>query len=311
MSPPLPPAPTNPEPLYLAGPTGSGKSSIALALAQAIGDAEIVNADAYQIYRNLDILTASPTAEALALVPHHLYSVLEPSESCDAAAYADRARSCIAEIGARGILPIVTGGTGLYLKALTHGLSDLPPADATLRAELDALPLEELVHRLEQLDPEGAAQTNLKNRRYVQRALEITLQSGHPASEMRTAHKEQITLPFRGVLLIRDREDLYARSDARAHEMVSVGLLQEVAALGSLSPTAKKAIGIAAVRDHLAGKTSREECIVSIQQSTRRYAKRQLTWFKRESGFLTVHLAPDDTPDSAVAQILNLFPELR
>ncbi|MEM7144055.1 MAG: tRNA (adenosine(37)-N6)-dimethylallyltransferase MiaA [Verrucomicrobiota bacterium] len=298
-------------PFYIAGPTGAGKSSVALALAQRCRG-EIVNADAFQIYRGLDIITAKPSPKDLAAVPHHLYSVIDPGDSFNAARFAELARPCIDQILSRDKPALVTGGTGLYLKSLTHGLSDLPQASPELRAELEALPLEELVARLKELDPVGATQTNLANKRYVQRALEITIQSGTPMSTLKTDWQQDAAppAPIHGVVLTRPREELYQRINHRVQTMFDQGAVEEVAGAPALSPTAEKAIGIAEIRALLAGLIDRQTCIEQIQQATRRFAKRQITWFKKEKAFQTICLAPTDTPESTCEKIFRLFPDL-
>src|SRR5688572_14770000 len=161
-------------PYYICGPTASGKSSLALEMAEKL-DGEIVNADAFQLYRGLEIVSAAPSAGELARLPHHLYGVLDPGESADAQLYVKLAKPVIEEIQSRGKTPIITGGSGLYLKFLTHGAAPLPTADAALRAEMDARSLEDLVAQLQQLDPVEAARTALQNRRFVSRALEICI----------------------------------------------------------------------------------------------------------------------------------------
>ncbi len=297
--------------LYLAGATGTGKSGVALELARHTG-AEIVNADAFQVYRGLDILSAKPSAAEQQLVPHHLFSIIPASQSFNAAAFAERARPCIAEILRRGKVPLVVGGTGLYIKALTHGLSPLPAADPGLRTALSSLPSTDLVSWLQAVDPQGAASTNLENPRYVQRALEITLQSGLPMSTVKnewTPGFTRETGSIRGVLLQREREDLYSRINARVVSMIEEGLLDEVRDAGELSATAEKAIGIRDVRRHLAGEITLEECISAIQQATRRFAKRQLTWFNREKEFQSICLTPEDDAKSACARVMELVAE--
>lgn len=283
-------------PFYLCGPTASGKSALALQLAQEC-DGEIVNADAFQLYSGLDSITAAPSAEEQRRVPHHLYGVLAPKDLCDAQRYGEMAQTTIQEILSRGKIPIVTGGSGLYLKFLTHGPSPLPPGNPTLRAELDALPLEELVAELQRVDPVEAAQINQQNRRYVSRAVEIIRLSGRPVSEQRRqwehVQAEKIS-SLRGVVLTMERSLLHQRIAQRTKQMLTSGAIDEVAqARDNLSNTCRKAIGIEQILDHLDGKISLARCEELIVQATRQYAKRQITWFQREK-WLTPLEAPGD-----------------
>ncbi|MBX7206746.1 MAG: tRNA (adenosine(37)-N6)-dimethylallyltransferase MiaA [Verrucomicrobiaceae bacterium] len=301
-----------PSPLYIVGPTASGKSAVALALAERIGG-EIVNADAFQLYRKLDIVTAKPTAQERARVPHHLYDVLDPSENCDAQRYREMAMPLVAEIGAGGRVPIVVGGSGLYLKALTHGLAELPRGDESLRAQFDGMTLEEKTTWLLQLDPNAGMNVNLRNPRYVERALEVCLLTGLPQSELRqtfgTAQPDA-----RGVFLAWDRTQLYERINQRVRSMIEAGLVEEVRRLShesDLSDTSEKAIGIREVRAFLSGQCTLEAAIDAMQQATRRYAKRQMTWFRRETWLQTICLAPETTADSTTQMILELFPDLK
>lgn len=295
--------------LYLVGPTASGKSAVALELAQRIGG-ELVNADAFQLYAGLPVCTAQPSAGEQALVPHHLYGCLSVESSYDAQAYSDRAVPVIAEIAARGRWPIVVGGSGLYIKALTHGLAPLPKGDPAIRERLTKMTSAERVAELLRLDPQAPENVALANDRYVIRALEICLLTGRPQSELRRewASHEPV---FMGVLLQREREDLYQRINTRVLSMVKLGLIDEVQALGEMSMTAEKAIGVGDMRAFLRGEATLEEAVSAIQQASRRYAKRQLTWFKRERGFQTVCLEPDSTATFAVERILELFPCLQ
>lgn len=270
---------------FVCGPTAAGKSARALELARDLGG-EIVNADAFQLYRGLEVLTAAPTAADQALAPHHLYGLLDPGQPVDAMAYLRLVVPVIDDILRRGKRPIVTGGSGLYLKFLSHGPSPLPPGDPSLRAELDALPLDALVTRLRELDPAEAARTDLANRRYVSRALEVCLLAGVPCSTLRDDW-EQATRArasaLRGILLRQPRPELHQRIARRTRAMLDGGAIDEVAALGDIAPGLEKAIGLREIRRHLAGEISRAECADLIDAATRQYAKRQETWFRREA----------------------------
>jgi tRNA dimethylallyltransferase len=269
---------------FVCGPTASGKSARALKLAREL-DGEIVNADAFQLYRDVEILTAAPSAADRELAPHHLYGVLSPDQTVDAMAYLRRVVPVIDAILARGRLPIITGGSGLYLKFLSHGPSPLPPGDPALRAELDAQPLDTLVARLRQLDPVEAARTALGNRRYVSRALEVCLLAGVPCSSLRDDWDQATrarAAALRGIVLTPPRTELHQRISLRTRTMLATGAIDEVAALGEISPGLGKAIGLREIRRHLNGEISRDECAELIDAATRQYAKRQQTWFRRE-----------------------------
>ena len=273
----------------IAGPTAVGKSDIAVNVAERCGG-EIVGADAFQIYRGLEILTAQPSSELRARAPHHLVGEIPLTQSFDVAQYLDAARQRIAEIRARGRVPVVTGGTGLYLRALTRGLADLPGADTALRAELEKESLADLQRRLAELDPLGAAQTDLRNPRRVIRALEVCLLTGRPFSSFR----EQWTAPphgIRGIVLTLDRETLNARIDRRTAAMFAAGVIEEVRAAGAAGPTASQTLGFREIRALLAGDLGQADCIAALQHATRRYAKRQMTWFRRETALESVDLA--------------------
>lgn len=297
---------------YLAGPTGSGKSAVALALAERIGKAAIVNADAFQLYRGYEILSAAPSAEDQKRVPHHLYGALSLEENCDAARFSTLARNTINRLAAEGTVPIVVGGSGLYLKSLTHGLAPTPPGDPELRAQLEDNSLDELVAQYREVDPEGAEATNLKNRRYVTRNLEISLLTGRPASELKREFARNAP-KISAVVITRKREELYDRINRRTESMFSEGVVEEIRALADteLSVTAEKAIGLREIRAHIAGELSEAETIEAIQQATRRYAKRQGTWFRRETAFVEIALGSEENAASVADRILEEFPSLR
>jgi tRNA dimethylallyltransferase len=271
-------------PFYICGPTASGKSSLALKMAAEL-NGEIVNADAFQLYRGLEMISAAPSTDEQAAAPHHLYGVLEPTVAADAQLYVKLARPAIAEIQSRGKTPIITGGSGLYLKFLTHGAAPLPTGEPTLRAEMDARPLEALVEQLRQLDPLEASRTALQNRRFVSRALEICILSGQKASDLRDQWESktaEISSALQGIVIQRSRPDLHARIAQRTRAMLEGGALEEVAALEDISTNCEKAIGFREVRALLAGKIDRATCEERINAATRQYAKRQETWFRRE-----------------------------
>ncbi len=275
-------------PFYICGATASGKSSLALEMAGKL-DGEIVNADAFQLYRGLEIVSAAPAPAQRAQVPHHLYGVLDPGAAADAGSYLRLARPVIEDIQARGKTPIVAGGSGLYLKFLTHGPAPLPTGDAALRAQLDARPLADLVAELEALDPVEAARTALKNRRFVSRALEICLLSGHKASDLRDrweAQTARLAAHLRGCVIHRTRPDLHARIARRTRAMLEGGAIAEVAALTNASANCAKAIGVREIRALLAGEIDRATCEERINAATRQYAKRQESWFRREHWLL-------------------------
>ena len=294
-------------PIYLAGQTASGKTGVSIELARRLGSASVVSADAFQIYRGLEILTAAPSPREQSAVPHSMVSIFDIGEECDAARFARLAKDEITRISAAAV-PIVVGGSGLYLKAITHGFAPTPPGDEDLREKMEKRTLAELVAKYEKLDPAGAATTNLKNRRYVIRNLEICLLTGKPASQIKDTW-ENAAPKFRGIFLRRDREDLYERINRRTKEMFREGVIREVEGLsGPISATAAKAIGLGEIQSLLAGEISESECIARIQQMTRRYAKRQETWFRRESQFRPVNCSPDATPAEIADQIFKIFP---
>ena len=268
-------------PIFILGPTGCGKSAIAVQVSQRLGNAEIVSADAYQVYRAMPILTAAPGLEEQQGVVHHLIGTMNVSENNDAATHARAAQTCIREIQQRGNVPIITGGSGLYVKFISHGISPAPPSDAALRAELTALPLEECVRRFQEADPEGAAATDLHNPRYVVRNLEIVLLGGKPLSYWRNNWQPDACGP--GFTLVRDVAELDARIARRATTMLEQGAIDEVAALpAALSPTAAKTLGLSLIQQHLNGELTRPELEAALALTTRQYAKRQRTWLRRE-----------------------------
>ena len=275
---------------FIVGPTATGKSELAADVAHEIG-AEIVSADAFQIYQGLDRLTAKPDGSTLAKAPHHLIGIVPLGEEMNAEKFRRLALRAVDEINSRGTLAIVVGGSGLYIKTLTHGLAPLPESDPELREKLNAMSLDDLRSQLVEVDPETARKIDLKNRRRVIRALEICSLTGKPVSAQRLCegalHSEAAT----GVFAFRDRQELYERINQRVEMMFERGVIEEVRTAGETSQTASQMIGLREIRELLAGKKSIPQCIAEIQQATRRYAKRQLTWFRRQTNFLPLNLS--------------------
>jgi tRNA dimethylallyltransferase len=273
---------------FIVGPTAAGKSELAAEIARELGG-EIVSADAFQIYRGLDLLTAKPDQSTLSKAPHHLIGSVRLTEEMNAEKYRAAADKVIHEIHARGKPVIVVGGSGLYLKALTHGLAKLPEANRKLRKALEEATTDELFRSLRALDPAGAKQIDGKNKRRLVRAVEVCLLTGKPFSAQRIAWNE--SLPRNGILVYHDRATLYARINQRVEQMFKAGVVGEVQALGKLGPTAENALGLREIRALLSGEISRPDCIAKIQQATRRYAKRQLNWFQRQTNFPSLNLS--------------------
>ena len=273
--------------IFIVGPTSVGKSSLALSLAEKIGG-EIVNADAFQIYDGLELLTSKPNAETCRRVPHHLFGCVPLSETYNVARYLAEASACLEVIACRKHPAIVVGGTGLYVKALTHGLAPLPAPDLQLRARLEATELSILLEELRVVDPVAFGQVDTKNKRRVVRALEVTLTTGTPFSSYREDWSHtKYSDGGAGVFLDRERENLRERIDRHVDEMFDAGVVDEVRAIGAepVGSTASGVIGLAEIREMLAGRLTPGECKEQIKTRTKQYAKRQITWFKREKIF--------------------------
>jgi tRNA dimethylallyltransferase len=279
-------SPDMPEPLVvIVGPTASGKSALAVALAQRFSG-EVVSADAFAVYRGMEVGTAKPSIDEQHGIPHHLISVLEPSDRCDAQRWLDLAEQAIAGIRSRGRLPIVAGGTPLYVKALLEGLSAGAPRDPVVRGALEARYECEggavLFAELQRCDPVYAAGRHPNDRRRIVRALEVHHLTGRPYSSFHTT--DGIRRTDIAPLLIGiewPREVLYARIDARANQMFERGLVDEVRLLADrLSPEAAQAVGYKEVLAHLRGAYDRAHALALVQQKSRNLAKHQLTWYR-------------------------------
>jgi tRNA dimethylallyltransferase len=301
----------------IVGPTGSGKSALALEVAEAIGG-EIISADAFAVYRGLDIGTDKPSIEARRRVRHHLLDVADPHQHFSAGHFVAAATAAIDDIRSRGAVPMVTGGTHFYVRALLLGLFESPPGDASLRARLaaewDADPAG-TADRLRAVDPAAAARIGAFDRQRVLRALEVWELTGVPISEHWQHHRSQLT--YRALLAAphRERRDLYARIDVRVVDMFSRGLEEEVTRIlaSGVPPSAHalKAIGYAQVVQMLAGDGDRPNAIEQTKQASRRLAKRQLTWLRslREGALEWVAPVEQGGAASVVAKWLGFIGE--
>jgi len=276
--------------VLIAGPTASGKSALGIRLAQAL-DGVVVNADSMQVYRDLRVLTARPTPAEETLVPHRLYGHVDAAVNFSVGRYVADATALLEELKGRK-LPIFVGGTGLYFKALTEGLSDIPPVPEevreAVRRESDGLETPELHRLLMERDPETGRTLRPSDRLRVQRALELFAATGRPLVSFHGARQPGplASVPVVKLFLAPEREELRQRIDARFLAMMEGGALEEVRALGerNLDPMlpAMRAHGVPGLLAYLRGEISREEAIARGQGDTRRYAKRQFTWFRHQ-----------------------------
>jgi tRNA dimethylallyltransferase len=293
--------------LVILGPTASGKSAVAHAIAQQT-DAEILSVDSMQVYRAMDIGTAKPTPVERAAVRHHLLDLVEPNDSFTVAKFVELADAMIAD-ATRPL--IATGGTPLYYKALFEGLFEGPQADAAVRERLSALPNEELHQRLTTVDPAAAMRIHMNDSRRIIRALEVFELTGKPITSFQTdweAPKLRHPAIFFG--LSWDKDAINRRINARVKEMIAGGWVAETRALleeyGQLSMTAAEATGYRDLIDHLTGKTTLADAIEQIKISTRQLARRQMKWFRR---FPNVRWIPGDRPiEENIAEILKAWP---
>jgi tRNA dimethylallyltransferase len=278
-------------PILVAGPTGSGKTSFAVALANRVGG-EIVCADAFQVYQGMSVLTAQPRAEEQNGVVHHLFGCINPSQPFDVADWLGRVTSIVQQVTERGLTPILVGGTGLYLKAFTHGLDPSPPSDPALRTELEKLPLAGLCARLAEADPSAMDAVDLKNPRRVQRALEVVLLSGKPLASFRSAWSKPSRPLASAVWLHRERQDLHQRIAANVIRTLSSGAVEEVKSLREKIKglPAGRAIGFKEISSWLDGHCDFDECRDRMITASRQYARRQETWFRRQKEILPVSL---------------------
>jgi len=300
-----------PKVIVIAGPTASGKTALAVALARSLSG-EIVNADSMQVYRGMDIGTAKPTYEERRGIPHHLLDVVNPDEDFNAAIYRRMALPIVNEICSTGKTCLVVGGTGLYIRGLIGGLMDSPPSDPELREglrmECEIHGTAKLYEKLERLDPERAKSIHPNDGVRIIRAIEIIYLSDLRASDLMKRHGfSEMSLNALKLCLHVDREDLYHRINERSVKMADKGLIEETRGLlkQGYSPdlNSMKSIGYRHMIRYLQGKWSLEETIIRLKRDTRRYAKRQLTWFRAEPGVIWVD--PNDL--DMVIKKIHLF----
>ncbi|HEX3969685.1 MAG TPA: tRNA (adenosine(37)-N6)-dimethylallyltransferase MiaA [Stellaceae bacterium] len=276
-----------PEIVIVAGPTASGKSALALAIAEEFAGT-IINADSQQVYRDLAVLSARPGDAETARVPHRLYGVIDAAENCSAGRWLALAKTEIDAARAAGRLPILVGGTGLYLEALLNGLAELPPIPASARVEAKALHAAlggaAFRDRLAALDPVGAAKLGANDTQRLTRAYEVALATGKSLSQWQAEQAPTPDLRAAAVVLLPDREGLYEACDARVTAMVAHGAEAEARALLARGLAAHlpamKAVGLRELGAAREGGVSQDAAIAAMQQATRRYAKRQYTWFR-------------------------------
>lgn len=296
--------------VLLVGPTCVGKTGASIELARRL-DTEIISADSMQIYRHMDIGTEKPSPQQLARVRHHMVDIVEPWEAYSAGRYIEDVRPIIEGLHSRGRVPIVTGGTGLYIKAMTRGLFRGPGADWKLREELKGESTGSLYRRLREIDPETAALVSADDRRRVVRALEVCALTGRKMSEVKEELTEPLPYDFAKVALSRDREELYRMIEERVDEMMRRGLLDEVRKVLGMNPsrTAMQAIGYKELKGHLEGEYPIEEAVSLIKRNTRRYAKRQFTWFRSEEGLRWVDVTGVFDPVEIAGMLLPALGE--
>ena len=279
-----------PQIITIAGPTASGKTALSILLAKEM-DGEIVSCDSMQVYKDMDIGTAKPTLEEQAGIPHHMLSVAEPWEDFSVSRYCAMADPIVEDILRRGKSPIIVGGTGLYMDALIRGNAFAPCPSTGRREELEALAasqgIEAVIERLRAVDPGSAARLHPSDQKRIIRAMEVYLETGMTITEhnRKTQEIPPKYHPIRFALADRQRQTLYDRIDRRVDTMVEAGLIEEIQGLLARGIpekcTAMQAIGYKEFVAALHGACSLEEAAGQVKQSSRRYAKRQLTWFRR------------------------------
>ena len=305
--------------ICIAGPTASGKTALAVALAKAV-NGEVVSCDSMQIYKRMDIGTAKPTAEEMEGIPHHMLSVAEPEEDFSVSRYCNMASPIVEDILARGKTAIIAGGTGLYMDSLIRGNTFAPYPSTGRRQELEEIAAEQgieaVLSQLQKVDPESAARLHPSDQKRIIRAMEVFLETGMTITEhnRRTQQIPPKYSPVWFALEDENRQDLYDRIDSRVLKMLEDGLIGEIESLlASGVPekaTSMQAIGYKEFVDALQGRCSMEEATALVQQASRHYAKRQLTWFRRNPAIHWLRRSPGETTGEILAraqQILSDF----
>ena len=305
--------------ICIAGPTASGKTALAVALAKAV-NGEVVSCDSMQIYKRMDIGTAKPTAEEMEGIPHHMLSVAEPEEDFSVSRYCNMASPIVEDILARGKTAIIAGGTGLYMDSLIRGNTFAPYPSTGRRQELEKIAAEQgieaVLSQLQKVDPESAARLHPSDQKRIIRAMEVFLETGMTITEhnRRTQQIPPKYSPVWFALEDENRQDLYDRIDSRVLKMLEDGLIGEIESLlASGVPekaTSMQAIGYKEFVDALQGRCSMEEATALVQQASRHYAKRQLTWFRRNPAIHWLRRSPGETTGEILAraqQILSDF----
>ena len=293
--------------IYITGATASGKSALAMRLANTLGG-EIISVDSMQVYCGLNIGTAKPSAQEQNEIQHHLIDVAQLSEAFDAAQFVSLAQQALKLIWKRGRVPIFCGGTGLYFRALIEGLGESPPGDESLRDELAQMPIESLVTELSIKDPEAAKQVDLKNSRRLLRAIEVIRLTGRPYSEQRIGWDNVDKAPQNLFCISREVDVLNQRIHKRVDEMFNQGLVEETQTLIKKglrnNRNACQALGYRQVLDLLDGKLDLENVVQQVKTKTRQFAKRQRSWFRNQMKCKFLEWPDEENVNSFSEQLL-------
>jgi len=304
--------------LILLGPTGVGKTGVSILLAKAL-NTEIISADSMQIYRHMDIGTAKPSKEERATVRHHMIDIVNPSEAYSTGKYIEAVVPIIEGLHKTERIPVVVGGTGLYIKAMTKGIFSGPPADWTLREYLLSMEKEEngsLYNYLKELDPEAAEKITPNDTRRIIRALEVCLKSKEPVSEMQKELTRPLPYQFIKIGLSRERKELYNMIEKRVDKMIIDGLVNEVKKAIEMTGNSEiplpsmQAIGYKEVAMYLQGQITLDEAIRLVKRGTKRYAKRQFTWFRKEEGIHWFDITGIDDSREAFMRVSYILRDL-